>query len=84
MTARDCSAYLGAFALVALYLTLAGPAHADRCELKMGPYESQSAAELGVQQARGIGHDTSGVWGEGGIVSHLSTRRYFFNVLFRC
>jgi hypothetical protein len=50
----------------------------------MGPYASQSAAELGVQQARGVGFKTSGIWDEGDVVSQIANRRYFFNVLFVC
>jgi hypothetical protein len=81
MTARDCLASVGA---LILSLALAGPASADDCQLRMGPYASQSAAELGVQQARGVGFKTSGIWDEGDVVSQIANRRYFFNVLFGC
>jgi hypothetical protein len=84
MTAIDCLAGVGAIALLILSLVLAGPARADDCQLRMGPYASQSAAELGVQQARGIGFKTSGIWGEGDVVSQIANRQYFFNVLFGC
>jgi hypothetical protein len=84
MSAKVCLAGLGAIACVSLSLTLAGPASADDCQMRMGPYTSQYAAELASQQARNIGYDTSGVWGEGGIISQISNRRYFFNVLFGC
>jgi hypothetical protein len=84
MTARQCLACLGAIALAALLLTHSDPARADGCELKLGPYASQSAADLAVQQAKSIGFNTSGVWGEGGVVSQPASQRYFFNVFYRC
>jgi hypothetical protein len=71
-------------ALLILSLVLTGPARADDCQLRMGPYASQSAAELGVRQARGVGLKTSGIWGEGDVVSQIANRQYFFNVLFAC
>jgi hypothetical protein len=84
MTARQCLAYVGTVAFAALWLTHAGPARADSCELKMGPYASQSAADLAVQHAKSIGYNTSGIWGEGAVVSQAANQRYFFNVFFRC
>src|SRR5262245_63468796 len=69
MTARDCLASVGA---LILSLALAGPASADDCQLRMGPYASLSAAELGVQQARGVGFKTSGIWDEGRSEEHTS------------
>ncbi|HEY6993748.1 MAG TPA: hypothetical protein VH397_08560 [Xanthobacteraceae bacterium] len=84
MTTNDCLASLGTVALLALSLASASAASADDCQLQMGPYTSQSAADLAVRQAKSIGYNTSGVWGEGGIVSQISNRRYFFNVLFAC
>jgi hypothetical protein len=50
----------------------------------MGPYTSQSMAELGMQQARDVGLKTSSIWGEGGGVSRPANDKYFFNVLFAC
>ena len=80
MTARDCLASVGA-----LILSLAlGPASADDCQLRMGPYASQSAAELGMQQAKGVGFKMSGIWDEGDVASQIANRRFFFNVLFVC
>src|SRR5262245_10581888 len=81
MTAGDCLASVGA---LSLSVGLAGPASAADGQLRMGPYASQSAAELGVQQARGVGFKTSGIWDEGDVVSQIANRRYFFNVLFGC
>jgi hypothetical protein len=70
---------LGAVAVLVLAVT--GPARADECQFRMGPYTSQSTAELGVQQARSIGFNTSSIAGEG---SQLANNKYFFNILFRC
>ena len=84
MSTSNCLASLGAATLLALALTSAGPARAENCELRMGPYTSQSAADVAVQQAKSVGYDTSSVWGEGGVVSQISNRRYFFNVFFSC
>lgn len=84
MSRSHCLASLGTVALLALPLASASAASADDCRFQMGPYTSQSAADVAVQQAKSIGYNTSGVWGEGGIVSQLSNRRYFFNVLFAC
>ena len=84
MTRTQCLACVGTVAFAALLLTHAGPARADSCELKMGPYASPSAADLAVQQAKSIGYNTSGVWGEGGVVSQAANQRYFFNVFYRC
>jgi hypothetical protein len=50
----------------------------------MGPYASPSAADLAVRLAKSIGHNTSGVWGEGAVVSQAANQRYFFNVFYRC
>jgi len=84
MTKIHGLACVGAAAFAALLLTHAGLARADSCELKMGPYGSQSAADLAVRQAKSIGFNTSGIWGEGGVVSQAASQRYFFNVLYRC
>ena len=84
MNARDCLASVGAIALLILPLALADPASADDCQLRMGPYASQSAAEAGVKQASGVGFRTSSVWSEGNQASAISNQRYFFDVLFGC
>jgi uncharacterized protein YdeI (BOF family) len=84
MTAKQCLACLGAVVLAALLLTHNGPTRADSCELKMGPYASPSAADLAVQQAKSIGYNVSGVWGEGAVISQAANQRYFFNVFYRC
>ena len=84
MNAGDCLAGVATTALLILSLVLTGPARADDCQLRMGPYASQSAAELGVQQARGVGLKTSGIRGEGDAASQIGNRQYFFDVLFAC
>jgi hypothetical protein len=73
---------LGLF--LALSLTFTAEANAASCRNRMGPYQSNYEAEAVAQQARNVGYETSGVWGEGGIVSDWSNRRYFFNVFFPC
>jgi hypothetical protein len=50
----------------------------------MGPYLTQYAAEAAAQQVRDLGYAASGVWGEGGVISQSSNRRYFFNVFYEC
>jgi hypothetical protein len=50
----------------------------------MGPFLTQYAAEAAAQQARDLGYVASGVWGEGGVISQWSNRRYFFNVFYEC
>jgi hypothetical protein len=85
MNAGRRLATLVAVSIVMLSLALASTAaRADRCELRMGPYASQSAAEAGVKQATGVGFRTSGVWSEGNQASAISNQRYFFDVLFGC
>jgi hypothetical protein len=82
MNARDCLVSLGAVAV--LVLAMAGSAGGAECQFRMGPYISQSKAELGVQQARDVGLNTSSIWGEGGGDSRPANDKYFFNVLFTC
>jgi hypothetical protein len=82
MNARDCLVSLGAVAVLVLAMT--GSAGGAECQFRMGPYTSQSMAELGMQQARDVGLKTSSIWGEGGGVSRPANDKYFFNVLFAC
>src|SRR5947209_909536 len=82
MNARDCLVSLGAVAVLVLAMT--GSAGGAECQFRMGPYTSQSMAELGVKQARDVGLNTSSIWGEGGGVSRPANDKYFFNVLFAC
>ena len=81
MNARDCSVSLGAVAVLVLAMT--GSAGGAECQFRMGPYTSQSMAELGVQRARNVGLNTSSVWGEAGGASRPTNGKYFFNVLLR-
>ena len=67
-----------------LSLRLAAPAKADACSYRMGPFLSQDAAQAAAQQARYLGFEASGVWGQGGLYSDWSNRRYFFNVFYEC
>ncbi len=57
---------------------------ASQCNKRMGPYLTQHEAENAAQSFRNRGFETSGVWGEGGVVSHWSNRRYFFNLFYPC
>jgi len=52
------------------------------CSQRVGPFASQDEAQRAAQQYRYAGYRTSGVWGEGGVVSSWSNRRYYFNVLY--
>ena len=70
--------------VLALSLTLGHAATAVACSQRMGPYGSIYAAQTAAQFARAYGYQTSGVWGQGGIYSNWSNRRYFFNVFFPC
>ena len=65
-------------------LTLAAPANAGACSYRMGPFLNQDAAQTAAQQARYLGFEASGVWGQGGLYSDWSNRRYFFNVFYEC
>ncbi len=65
-------------------LALAQTAEAGSCRWRLGPFTSNYAAEGAAEKARSLGYEASGVWGEGGIVSDWSNRRYFFNVFFPC
>ena len=67
-----------------LALSLGHAATATACSQRMGPFGSIYAAENAAQLARAAGYETSGIWGQGGIVSDWSNRRYFFNVFYQC
>ncbi len=55
-----------------------------QCSRRMGPYITYAAAEREARMYRNSGYNTSGVWGEGGIVSQWSNRRWYFNLFYRC
>ena len=82
MTWRTPVARLGVALL--LSLTLADTAGANSCSRTMGPYNTYNAADHDAHRARRAGYRTSGVWGQGGIVSAWSNRSYFFNLFFPC
>jgi hypothetical protein len=85
MNAVNRLATLGAVSILVLSLAPASKAaRADSCQLRMGPYTSQSEAEAGVKQAAGVGFRTSSVFGESNRPSPVSNQRYFFDVLFTC
>src|SRR6516225_3503584 len=82
MKAKNCLSGLG-LALF-LSLTLAAPANADVCSYRSGPFLTNDAAQAAAQQARYLGFEATGVWGQGGLYSDWSNRRYFFNVFYEC
>ena len=65
-------------------LSLGYAATATACTQRMGPFGSIYAAESAAQLARAAVYEISGVWGQGGVVSDWSSRRYFFNVSYSC
>lgn len=69
-------------ALSASYLQLPASAQLYQCARRAGPFASQGEAESVAQQARMAGYRTSGVWGEDGVVSSSSNRRYYFTVFY--
>ena len=71
---------LGSALILSLIVTV--PAGAQSCSKRMGPYLNQFSAQNAANYARSRGYDVSGVWGEGGIVSAWSNRRYFFNIFY--
>src|SRR5260370_1333159 len=79
---KNCLSGLGS--ALFLSLMLAAPANADACSYRMGPFVTQDAAQAAAQQARYLGFEASGVWGQGGLYSDWSNRRYFFNVFYEC
>ena len=72
---KNCLSGLGS--ALFLSLTLAAPANAGACSYRMGPFLNQDVA-------RNLGFEASGVWGQGGLYSDWSNRRYFFNVFYDC
>ena len=65
-------------------LSVAHAPTAAACSQRVGPFGSSYAAENAAQMARAAGYETSGIWGQGGVVSDWSNRRYFFNVFYPC
>ena len=57
---------------------------AKMCTQRMGPFTSQYAAQVQQQAYQTQGYNTSGIWGEGGVVSSWTNRRYYFNVFYSC
>ena len=48
---------------------------AGMCTQRMGPFTSQYAAQVQQQAYQAEGYNTSGIWGEGGVVSSWTNRR---------
>lgn len=57
---------------------------AANCSQRVGPFTSQYAAQVRQQALQAQGYSTSGIWGQGGVVSGSTNRRYFFNVFYAC
>ena len=83
MNARDCLAGVATTAL--LIRPWYSPARQARTIVSSAwaPTPRSRPPVSGVQ-ARGVGLKTSGIWGEGDVVSQIANRQYFFNVLFAC
>ena len=64
------------------YLQPPESAQLYQCARRAGPFASEGEAERVAQQARMAGYRTSHVWGEGGVVSSSSNRRYYFTVYY--
>ena len=60
------------------------PGKGGRLPAPHGPLRLAVGRRAWVRQARGVGLKTSGIWGEGDVVSQIANRQYFFNVLFAC
>jgi hypothetical protein len=73
-----------ALSILLLALTLSQSLNAAGCSQKRGPYLSESEAGRAAQHYRSRGYGISGVWGEGGVVSNWSNRRYYFNIFWSC
>lgn len=54
------------------------------CRKKMGPYLTEGQAKYEIQRLRTEGNSTSNAWGEGGVISDWSNRRYYFNLFYPC
>ena len=50
----------------------------------MGPFNTQNQAYHMVRQAQARGYATGPVYGEGGLYSNYSNRRWFFRVYYTC
>jgi len=57
---------------------------AGTCWRRIGPFQLQSQAARAASYYRSRGFRTSNVYGQGGVVSNWSNRRYFFRVFYRC
>jgi len=77
-------AIASALLIVLTSAIISTPATGQGCQRRMGPYYSIEQAETDAERARYAGYQTSGVWGEGGVISQSSNRRYFFNVFGPC
>ena len=60
------------------------PSQAATCNQAVGPFQSQYQAYRVLQQAQARGYETGPVYGQGGLYSDYSNRRWFFTVYYAC
>ncbi len=54
------------------------------CSQAVGPFYTQNQAYRGLREARARGYATGPVYGQGGIYSNYSNRRWYFTVYYAC
>ena len=57
---------------------------ARSCSRKIGPFMTQYRAIQTMRQTQARGYTTGPVYGEGGLLSNYSNRRWYFTVYFAC
>ena len=87
------TALFGAASVNAAALTAPSPRAVERqerlqqvgtCWQRVGPFMTHYAAGQAVYQARSVGYNTGPIYGEGGLYSRSSNRRYYFRVFYPC
>lgn len=81
---RSWGALLLGLALSGLSTPGGSPAQAGTCTQAVGPFQSQYAAYQMLQEAQARGYRTGPVYGQGGLYSNYSNRRWFFTVYYAC
>jgi hypothetical protein len=57
---------------------------AGQCWRRVGPFQTQNQAYQMQRDAQNRGYATGPVFGEGGLYSNYSNRRWFFTVYYTC
>ncbi|MEQ9642393.1 MAG: hypothetical protein RIM84_20365 [Alphaproteobacteria bacterium] len=88
-TRRTLMASLLGLGLLALPAMLPGDAAArvvqvGSCSQAVGPFNTQNQAFRVLREARARGYATGPVYGQGGVVSRYSNRRWYFTVYYAC